>query len=108
MAGNLLISQQPIQIYNKYLARLTIIMNAVLNVCNSATQLRMIPDTSILTSVLPYLKPEAAANLLSHSQMIDEDSFDIQRISEATQSAPKTTHEKKTPTELAASKLISQ
>lgn len=106
MAGNLLISQQPIQIYNKYLARLTTIMNAVLGVCNSATQLKMIPDTSILTSVIPYLKPEAAASLLSHSQMIDEENFDVERIAESTQ--PKTSHEKKSPTDLAASKLSSE
>lgn len=106
MAGNLLISQQPIQIYNKYLARLTTIMNAVLEVCNSATQLKMIPDTSILTSVIPYLKPEAAASLLSHSQMIDEENFDVTRIAESTQPTSKTSHEKKSPTDLAASKLL--
>lgn len=105
MAGNLIISQQPIQIYSRYVTRLVNVLNACLLACDCKFALESTPDPSIISSIAPMLTPEAVARLYGRAHNIDEANFDLIRTAEATAASSGKSHEKQSPTDLAASKL---
>ena len=103
MAGNLIISQQPIYIYRSYVTRLLTVFTAALHVCGSPTVLVATPDPSFVSTLVPYLEPEIAAKMMDAAYKLPAGSFSAARIGDAGEKEGG--HEAKTPTERAGAKL---
>lgn len=107
MAGNLLISQQPIETYEIFIRKLIEYVNTVLEVAGA--KLRYVPSIprSELEAVKGVLTPKAAKRLYSKAFKVDEEDIDVDRIIETT-TPNSNSHTKKTPQELAASRLVAK
>ena len=81
-------------------------MNAVLTVCKTQTRLEIVPDPSFLPTLVPYLKPEEAANYIGRAHSIDVSKFDIDRVARFTEENSSPGHEKK-PAEVRAAEKLS-
>jgi hypothetical protein len=103
MAGNLIISQQPMQIYGRHISRVVTVLNAVLAVCSPGSKLTPALDASVVGSLVNMLTPQAAKELLASSHGIDADMFDVDRI--ANLDADTTSHAKRSETDKAQDKL---
>jgi hypothetical protein len=105
MAGNLIISQQPIYIYRSYVARLLTVLTAVVSACGSNSVLSATPDPSIITTLVPLLEPEVAAQLMDAAYKLSPGSFSAARIEG---DRPTDSHAASTPTERAVKQLAAK
>jgi hypothetical protein len=97
MAGNLIVSQQPMHVYSQYINRLVDILNAVLSVCAAGVTLTPALDPGIIQMLQPLMVPAVAAKLLAHAHGIPVASFDLAQFSDEVHSS----HEKKSVLERA-------
>ena len=107
MAGNLIISQQPIHVYSRWIDRLIATLNAVLEVLE-APQIRAVPDPSIVQSITQFLKPEAIAKMYAITYGIDEADIDVERLKDTMEEGIDSGgggHSKKSALDQATSKL---
>ena len=81
MAGNLIISQQPLQIYNRLCGRIIESLNAILAVAlPRSVQLEAALDPAIVSTLAPMLKPEVTARLYARSHGLSVADFDLDQI----------------------------
>lgn len=102
MAGNLIVSQQPMHIYGQNVRRIVDILNATLAVCDANVTLTPALDPGVIDMLRPLMVPATAAKLLAHAHGIPVASFDLARFDEDPASS---SHEKKPALERAQSAL---
>ena len=105
MAGNLLISQQPIETYELFIRKIIEYVNAVLEVAGAKLRYAPTMQRSELEAIKGVLTPKAAKRLYSKVFKVDESDIDSDRLLENT-SQNSQSHKKKSPQELAASRLV--
>lgn len=102
MAGNLLISQQPMYIYSRWVERIIAALNGVLVVVK-CPEIKSVPDPAFVQMISGVLTPDAAARIYSETYNLNESDIDKERLALDTD---QDAHVKKSPAEHAAEKLM--
>lgn len=104
MAGNLLISQQPIETYDLFIKKLIEYVNAVLDAAGSKLRYTQTIARAELDAIGGLLTVKAAKRLYSRAFRIAEEDLDETKIMELNKQNPDT-HVKKSAEQLAAERL---
>lgn len=104
MAGNLLISQQPIETYDLFIKKLIEYVNAVLEVAGSKLRYTQTISRAELDAIGGLLTVKAAKRLYSRAFRISEEDLDETKIIEMSMQNPDK-HVKKSADQLAVERL---
>lgn len=104
MAGNLLISQQPIETYDLFIKKLIEYVNAVLEAAGSKLRYTQTISRAELDAIGGLLTVKAAKRLYSRAFRISEEDLDETKIIELSMQNPEK-HVKKSADQLAAERL---